>query len=77
MMRVAALAIEPLSQAFAKLLPSQCNDFGFAITKAANPQPWIAHAITPLGSASGAITDGGDPVATSQQLMNEGSTAIK
>ena len=36
MMRAVTTLVEPLSKAFAKVLPSQCNEFAFAIWKTAN-----------------------------------------
>jgi len=40
-LRLAGILIEPLSRVFAALLPSQCNEFAFAISKRGELQPWI------------------------------------
>lgn len=41
LLRMTALMIEPLSGLFAKLLPSQCNEFAFAIFKDGERHAWI------------------------------------
>lgn len=41
MMRAVTTLVEPLSKAFAKVLPSQCNEFAFAISKTGKRQLWI------------------------------------
>src|SRR5262249_47328839 len=40
-LRILAIAIEPLSKAFAAIAPKQCNEFAFAIFKSGEMQPWI------------------------------------
>jgi ubiquinone/menaquinone biosynthesis C-methylase UbiE len=40
-LRYTAIAIEPLSKLFALLLPRQCNEFAFAISKSNRLQPWM------------------------------------
>lgn len=40
-LRLLALAIEPLSKIFAAIAPKQCNEFAFAIFKSNKMQPWI------------------------------------
>ena len=39
-MRAVGTVIEPLSCFFAIVLPSQCNEFAFAIVKSGELQPW-------------------------------------
>lgn len=41
MMRAIAMLVEPLSRVFAIVLPKQCNEFAFAISKTGLRQPWI------------------------------------
>lgn len=41
MMRAVTTLVEPLSKAFAKVLPRQCNEFAFAISKTGKRQLWI------------------------------------
>ncbi|WGR74348.1 MULTISPECIES: methyltransferase domain-containing protein [unclassified Bradyrhizobium] len=45
LMRAFALAIEPASRLFARLLPKQCNEFAFAVVKANELQPWMETAV--------------------------------
>ena len=40
-LRAAGSLVEPLSRLFAAVLPSQCNEFAFAILKTGELQPWI------------------------------------
>jgi len=40
-LRMIALAVEPATSLFAKILPTQCNEFAFAIFKGERLQPWI------------------------------------
>jgi SAM-dependent methyltransferase len=40
-LRLAGTVIEPLSRVFAAVLPSQCNEFAFAIAKSGELQPWV------------------------------------
>src|ERR1700761_2493220 len=40
-MRAVGLVVEPLSRLFAAVLPSQCNEFAFAIFKTGQLQPWL------------------------------------
>jgi SAM-dependent methyltransferase len=40
-MRALGLLVEPLSRVFALMLPSQCNEFAFAIHKTGELQPWM------------------------------------
>ena len=40
-MRAVGIVIEPVSRLFAVLLPSQCNEFAFAILKSGELQPWL------------------------------------
>jgi SAM-dependent methyltransferase len=44
MMRAVGMIIEPLSRLFAVALPSQCNEFAFAILKNGELQPWMRRA---------------------------------
>lgn len=39
--RALGMMVEPFSRAFAAMFPRQCNEFGFAIIKGGNLQPWI------------------------------------
>ena len=41
MMRAVTTLVEPLSKVFAKVLPRQCNEFAFAISKTGKRQLWI------------------------------------
>jgi SAM-dependent methyltransferase len=41
LLRLIGGIVEPMSGIFAKLLPKQCNEFGFAITKTRLLQPWM------------------------------------
>jgi hypothetical protein len=41
-MRAVGVIVEPLSRLFALLLPSQCNEFAFAVLKSGELQPWMA-----------------------------------
>jgi SAM-dependent methyltransferase len=40
-MRAVGMIVEPLSRLFAVALPSQCNEFAFAILKNGELQPWM------------------------------------
>jgi len=40
-LRIAATIIEPLSRVFSATIPSQCNEFAFAISKNGEPHLWI------------------------------------
>jgi SAM-dependent methyltransferase len=50
MMRTIGVLVEPLSRIFATVLPKQCNEFAFAISKTGVQQPWIRR--ISLGRAS-------------------------
>jgi SAM-dependent methyltransferase len=41
LMHVIGVLLEPLSRIFAKLIPKQCNEFAFAISKDGGLHPWI------------------------------------
>jgi SAM-dependent methyltransferase len=40
-LRAAAILIEPLSRVFARIAPTQCNEFAFAVTKRRELHPWV------------------------------------
>jgi SAM-dependent methyltransferase len=42
-MRALGMLVEPMSRIFAAVLPKQCNEFAFAISKTGLQQPWIKH----------------------------------
>jgi SAM-dependent methyltransferase len=46
-MRAVGIFIEPLSRIFAFLLPSQCNEFAFAVLKSDELQPWVPRSKKP------------------------------
>ena len=41
-LRLFGLALEPLSRLFAAIMPSQCNEFAFCVSKYGPQQAWIA-----------------------------------
>jgi hypothetical protein len=51
-LRVVGLLVEPMSKLFAKLLPKQCNEFAFAISKTGDMQPWIKQGLTAGSTAA-------------------------
>jgi SAM-dependent methyltransferase len=52
-LRVVGLLVEPLSKLFAKLLPKQCNEFAFAISKTGDVRPWIKQGLIEDNTAAG------------------------